>query len=319
MDREGLVVIRDLLSKQEAVSGLTAVKEVLADARRENSSFASSTDIANKRREFCPLPANGAVMGLASTLTQRLASVLLEYCGRSRPVLEVSALVSHIGSSHQYIHRDPPNVITVFTALEDVGETQGGTVFVPRSHEYPGAEKEFDGKARTLMWVFQTMSNWQIFKRNLAMIFRLRRGSGPILTGKEFWERVCSTKSDRHQPNIVRFLLGRNYLFDIKRFSPAGIWRMLRHSRSAREHFRLVQVAPKAGSVVIFRSDMLHGGPDNGSLKSRYIFSISFSRDLMASKLRQMSYSLHSDFARKSLTLEELLGAASTMSPTTPL
>ena len=245
-------------------------------------------------------------MGLAATLTRRLQDVLLEYCGRTRPIVEVSTLVSYLGSSHQYLHRDPTGVIAVFAALDDVEESQGGTVFAPRTHEYSGTELEHDGKSGTLLRVFQTIANWQIFRRNVASIFRMRK-EAPRISTSEFWSRFFSTRSDRHQPNLARFLLGRNQYLDIRRFSPRDIWNLVRYGRKARSTFGLVQVAPRAGTVIVYRSDILHCGPDNRTGDPRFFFSVAYSRDIATEKILKSSYSLHSELMARSLTLEDLL------------
>jgi hypothetical protein len=89
LDRDGFVVLVDLLSSEEASSGLGLVRDALADPDRESATFASSTDTANRRRDFCPLPANAPVLNWVRMLTRRIAPVLSEYTGMSRSLLEI--------------------------------------------------------------------------------------------------------------------------------------------------------------------------------------------------------------------------------------
>lgn len=308
LDDHGFVVVTGMLSASEAAAGLALVRAVVDDPERETAKFASSTDIANRRRDFCPLPSTEPVLSLTSMLCCRMNGILTEYCGLSRRVLEISTLTSYLGSSHQYIHRDPEGVLTIFAALEDVSPAQGGTVFVPGSHGYPGADANHGGRAERLMEVFQVLCNARIIRYNLARLWRMRR-EPPHITRKEILQRVFSVRPDSHQPNLLRFFLCKNYLFDLSRFGPRGLWRMMRHRKAARAAFRLVQVAPKKGAVVLYRSDMLHAGPDNRSEKPRYFYSLSVARDVMSARQWRAAYAPHSTLLARPRTLGELLDA----------
>ncbi len=125
MDTHGLVLLTGLLSDAEADAGLKLMQQTIADPDRARSAFASETDNHYVRRDFCSLPSSGEVTGFAAMLAQRLGGVIGEYCGRSRPVLEIATFTSYFGSSHQYIHRDPAGVISMFAAVEDVALEQG--------------------------------------------------------------------------------------------------------------------------------------------------------------------------------------------------
>lgn len=59
LDRHGFVILPGLLTHPEADSGMRAI---LDDPSREKWAFASEIDIAYRRRDFCPPPANSSVL-----------------------------------------------------------------------------------------------------------------------------------------------------------------------------------------------------------------------------------------------------------------
>lgn len=305
LDEHGFVVIPRLLSQAETSSGLELVKRAIADPNREAGTFASQTDIRFKRRDFTPLPSNDRVLSFASLLCKRLDKALLEYCGRTRPVLEISTLTSHAGASHQYIHRDPPGVLCMFAAVDDVSSEQGGTVFIPGTHFFNGGEARHGGKANVLMPLIQDRTNARILRYNLAKLRRMHR-AGELAAG-EYKERVFSRRRDNHQPNLLRFLSARNAVFDISAYRPRSLLARWRNREVVDKAFRLVQTAPQAGTVILYRSDMLHAGPDNRTDRPRYFFSMSIARDVMGEKLRNDGYSPHSTLRADPKTLGDLL------------
>lgn len=309
IDTHGLVILTDLLSNAEADAGLALIRATIDDPNRSRSTFASETDNHYVRRDFCSLPSNTQVNGFAATLCQRMEGVLSEYCGRSRPVLEVATFTSYLGSSHQYIHRDPGGVISMFAAVEDVSDEQGGTVFVPGTHLYGGAFNNHGGAAARLMELFRILANWMIFRHNLAKLWRMRQGQGAALAPGEFADRVFSTKWDQHQPNLLRFLLGKNAQFSLKMLGPRTLWDLYRHRAALNEHFTLVQTAPRKGSVILYRSDLLHAGPDNRSPRPRRFFGMSIARDIIERKYWHDGYSPHPTLQAEPLCLGDLLDA----------
>lgn len=309
MDRHGLVVITGLLSHSEADAGLELVRQTIADPERARSAFASETDNLYVRRDFCSLPSSEGVKGFAAMLAQRLAGVLTEYCGRTRPVLEIATFTSYLGSSHQYIHRDPAGVISMFAALEDVSPEQGGTVFVPGTHQYGGADYQQGGGAYRRMELFRTRCNAGIFRHNLAKLWRMRGSSEAPLAPGEFRDRVFSRMWDQHQPNILRFLLGKNSQFSLRHCSPGTLWRLRRERAVLDAQFHPVQVAPRKGTVILYRSDLLHAGPDNRSARPRRFFGMSIARDIIDTKYWHDGYSPHPSLIAAPLTLGDLLAA----------
>ena len=309
MDRHGVVVLTGLLSEPEAEFGLALVRQTIADPDRNKCAFASETDNRYLRRDFCSLPSSPAVMRFAATLCQRLEGVIGEYCGRSRPLLEVATFTSYIGSSHQYLHRDPAGVISLFAALEDVSEEQGGTVFVPGTHQYGGANNHHSGQAYQLMELLRARSNWQILRHNLAKLWAMRNSAGVPLAPGEFFDRVFSRQWDLHQPNLLRFALGKNAQFSLRDLGPRTLWRLFRQRAALDAHFRLVQSAPRRGSVILYRSDLIHAGADNRSPHPRRLFGLSIARDVIETKYWHDGYSPDPSLTAKPLSFGDLLDA----------
>lgn len=309
MDRHGVVVLTGLLSDEEAEFGLALVRQTIADPDRNKCAFASETDNRYLRRDFCSLPSSPAVTGFAATLCQRLEGLIGEYCGRSRPLLEVATFTSYIGSSHQYLHRDPAGVISLFAALEDVSEEQGGTVFVPGTHQYGGAGNHHGGQAYALMELFRTRSNWRILRHNLEKLRAMRKDAGVPLAPGEFRDRVFSRQWDLHQPNLLRFLLGKNVQFSLRDLSPRTLWQLYRQGAALDAQFRLVQTAPRKGSVILYRSDLIHAGADNRSSRPRRFFGLSIARDIIETKYWHDGYSPDPSLTAQPLSFGDLLEA----------
>ncbi|MGQ3100617.1 MAG: hypothetical protein ACT6Q5_13040 [Sphingopyxis solisilvae] len=315
MDAHGFVVLTDLLSNAEAAFGLDLIRQTIDDPERNRCSFASETDNRYLRRDFCSLPSNEPVISFAATLCQRLEGVFTEYCGRTRALLEVITLTSYRGSSHQYIHRDPMGVISLLAAVEDVSEEQGGTVFAPGTHGYSGAEYRHGGAADELMRLFRIACNWHVLRHNLKKLWRMRKsGEAPLADG-EFLDRVFSTRWDQHQPNLLRFVLGKNNEFSIRMLGPRTLWKLYRQRKTLSSRFRLVQAAPRKGTVILYRSDILHAGPDNRSPVPRRLFAMSIARDVIDAKYWHDGYSPHPTLTAEPLCLGDLLDASLVQRP----
>ena len=307
MDRYGLVVLTGCLTHAEADFALAQIEQTIADPDRSHSAFASETDNLYRRRDFCSLPSSPAVNSFAATLCRRLEGVIGEFCGRTRPVLEVATFTSYLGSSHQYIHRDPSGVISMFAALEDVSDQQGGTVFVPGTHMYGGSGNTHGGAAHGLMELFRTRANARIFRHNLAKLRAMRGSRETPLAPGEWRDRVFSTHWDQHQPNILRFVLGKNAQFSLRNLSPRTLWQLWRQGARLDELFSLVQVAPRKGTVILYRSDLLHAGPDNRSAMPRRFFGMSIARDMIERKYWHDGYSPHPSLTAEPLSFGDLL------------
>ncbi|WP_326524693.1 hypothetical protein [Sphingomonas sp.] len=307
MDTHGLVILTNLLSDEEADAGLELIRQTIDDPDRNRGSFASETDNRYARRDFCSLPLTPPVKGFAAGLCQRLEGVLSEYCGRSRSLLEVTTLTSYLGSSHQYVHRDPSGVISLFAAVEDVSEQQGGTVFVPGTHMYGGSESKHGGDANALSELFRIKCNYRIFLHNLKKLWGMRTSKTASLAPGEFLDRVFSKKWDQHQPNVLRFALGKNSQFSLAMLGPRTLWRLYRYRDVLDNMFHLIQTAPRKGSVILYRSDLLHAGPDNRSPQPRRFFSMSIARDIVEPKFWNDGYSPHPTLVADPMCFGDLL------------
>jgi ectoine hydroxylase-related dioxygenase (phytanoyl-CoA dioxygenase family) len=310
MDTHGLVILTDLLSDEEADLGLALIRQTIDDPDRNKCSFASETDNRYVRRDFCSLPSSPSVTSFAALFCQRLEGVLSEYCGRSRSLLEVATFTSYLGSSHQYMHRDPIGVISLFAAVEDVSNQQGGTVFAPGTHMYAGAENRHGGQAYELMELFRIRSNGRIFLHNLKKLMVMRKSTEAPLAPGEFRDRVFSTQWDQHQPNLLRFVLGKNAQFSIRHLGPRKLWKLYRQGKALDQTFRLVQTAPRKGSVILYRSDLMHAGPDNRSPQPRRFFGMSIARDVIETKYWHDGYSPDPTLTANPLTFGDLLAAS---------
>jgi ectoine hydroxylase-related dioxygenase (phytanoyl-CoA dioxygenase family) len=299
LDRNGFVIIKNLLTDAEAAVGLELVCSTLGDSQREFSTFASYTDTQHGRRDFCPLPLSAPVKDFSSQLIKRIWPVLGEYCGSSRQVLEISTLTSRMGSSHQFLHRDPPGIISILVAVSDISEAQGGTIFVPGTHFYSGSRRAHSGKNESLSAAYALYVNLHTFFYNVRTILRLRFQGN--LSWRELWDRLFSLKKkDHHQPTWYKFLgllyYGRRHLLSAL-FQRAKLARL----------FTRVQLSPSAGTVVMYRSDILHCGPDNRSDTPRHFISVNISRDVIHEDEWSSGYTAHSTLKKSPQNVADFL------------
>lgn len=291
LDRHGFAIVDGLLARGEADAGLGMINQTLENPERQVSQFASETDSNYHRRNFCSLPSTPESLHLASSICKRLEPVISEYCGHSRSLLEITTLTSHQGSSHQYIHRDPDAVLSMLVAVEDIGPDQGGTLFVPGTHKFGGANIQMGGRAFEFMELYRIACNARILLHNLASLVRMRRRGNPGLEPGEFRDRTFSRRQDDHQPNLLRFLVGKTYQFNLGMLGPGNLWKLFRHRKLLEQTFRMVRTAPRKGSVILFRSDLMHAGGDNLSHRSRKLLSLSIARDRIYPEQWALSYS----------------------------
>jgi ectoine hydroxylase-related dioxygenase (phytanoyl-CoA dioxygenase family) len=291
LDRSGFVIVDGLLTRREADAGQGLIDQTVNDPKRHMSQFASETDNRYRRRNFCSLPSTPESLRFVSTLCRRLEPVISEYCGRSRPLLEITTLTSHQGSSHQYIHRDPDCVLSMLVAVDDIAPEQGGTLFVPGTHKYGGANIRMDGRAFEFMELYRIACNFRILAYNLKALLRMRRCGHPNLEPGEFRDRVFSRQQDDHQPNLLRFVTGKTYQFRVGMLGPRNLWKLFRYRKLLSESFRMVRTAPRKGSVILFRSDLMHAGGDNRSERPRNLLSLSIGRDVVNPDQWDLSYS----------------------------
>ena len=308
IDRDGFAIVQNFLSNEECATGMEVVQAALVDRNREHSAFASQTDIHYRRRDFCPLPTTKPVLRTFSLLARRAERVLTEYCSSLWAVLEMSTLTSYAGSSHQYLHRDPADVLCVFAALDDVSQEQGGTILAPETHPYIGFHREHGGKGDLFMRLFQLQCNMRIMRYNLRKVINLWKSRKPMISSEEFYDRVFSKKIDEHQPNLYYFLIkSPNPVFNAYKFGPRTLIRLAQFGKEAAAAYRLIQTCPKKGTIIIYRSDILHAGPDNRSNKPRYFLNINIARDFIHPEAWKNGYSPHSSLLSTPMTLGDLI------------
>jgi ectoine hydroxylase-related dioxygenase (phytanoyl-CoA dioxygenase family) len=306
LDENGFVIVPLALSEAEADTGRGLIDAVLADPERAQAAFASQTDNHYRRRDFCSLPSTPEVIAFASLICQRLRPALEEYCGHSRAILEITTLTSYQGCSHQYFHHDPYGAISVFVAVDDLSPEQGGTVFVPGTHRYGGAQMRHGGKAFELTELFRIRSNLGVLVHNLRKIWSMRSLGQPQLGPGEFLDRVFSRRQDDHQPNLLRFALGKTYQFRLTMLNPLNLWRMFKYRRELRQ-FSVIPTSPKKGTVILYRSDILHAGADNCSTRPRHLFSLSIARDRVVLAHWQRGYAPHASLLARPLSFGKLV------------
>ncbi len=159
------------------------------------------------------------------------------------------------------------------------------------------------------MELFRRRANARIFRHNLAKLWRMRKASEAALAPGEFRDRVLSTKWDQHQPNLLRFMLGKNSQFSLRHLGPRTLWQVLRRGEELDALFQPVQAAPRKGTVILYRSDLLHAGPDNRTARPRRFFGMSIARDIIAPKYWHDGYSPHPTLLAAPLTFGDLLEA----------
>jgi ectoine hydroxylase-related dioxygenase (phytanoyl-CoA dioxygenase family) len=307
METHGLVILTGLLSDAEADVAAGLIRQTIDDPARNRCAFASQTDNRYLRRDFCSLPAKPDVMGFAALLAQRLEGVLSHYCAPDHALLEVTTLTSYAGSSHQYVHRDPSGVISLFAAVEHVSAAQGGTVFVPGTQVFAGGAKRHDAAEAAGMELLRARWNVRILAHNLKKLWAMRGGRETPLAPGEFRDRVFSTHWDEHQPNLLRFLTAKNPLFSVRTLTPGTIWRLIREGRALDAAFPVVRTAPRKGTVILYQSDMLHAGPDNRTPTPRRLFSMSIAREAIDDKRWHAGYSPHPGLIERPVSFGDLL------------
>src|SRR5699024_1022543 len=175
------------------------------------------------------------------------------------------------------------------------------------THKFGGANIRMGGRAFELMELFRTACNARIMLRNFRMLRQMRRDRSRPLRPGEFRDRVFSRKRDDQQPNFVRLLSGRTYQFNIGMLYPVRLWKIFRNRHLLDSTFRVVRTSPKKGTVILFRSDLMHAGGDNRSERPRHLMSLSIARDVMNPEQWSLSYSPDPTLLNNPYTFGELL------------
>lgn len=150
-------------------------------------------------------------------------------------------------------------------------------------------------------------SNIHVFRHNFRKLWDMRKGRGAPLAPGEFRDRVFSTKWDEYQPNILRFLMNRNTHLTLSTFGPRTLIDLYRQRAAIRDNFHIVRTAPRKGTVIVFRSDVIHAGPDNRSPRPRRLYGMSISRDIIDPEHLFDGYSPHPSLIAHPMTFGDLL------------
>jgi hypothetical protein len=157
------------------------------------------------------------------------------------------------------------------------------------------------------MELFRIKCNYKILCHNLEKLCAMRKSEATPLASGEFIDRVFSSKWDQHQPNLLRFVLGKNSEFSLRMLRPSTLWKLYRHREALSNLFHLVQTAPRKGTIILYRSDLLHAGPDNRSPHPRRFFSMSIARDIIEPKFWYDGYSPHPTLTAHPMCFGDLL------------
>lgn len=71
--------------------------------------------------------------------------------------------------------------------------------------------------------------------------------------------------------------------------------------------FVWLKLRQKKGTVILYRSDMLHAGPDSQSQNPRLFFGMSIARDIIFPKQWRDGYSPHVSLLSQTISLGDLL------------
>lgn len=298
MDDNGFVILPGFLTPDEVETGRGLQDGTIVDVAGETSQFASETDIHYRRRDFHAIPWTDTTHRFLSSVLGRTGDLLRPYMDDDAALLECSAMISYPGSSHQYLHRDPDGAISVFLVLDDVDRKRGGTVFVPGSHRDDSTD----------VYVYARMINAVVFAHNLVKLVKMRLGRGPEPGPGEIRSRLWSRLADRHQPNLLGFLTGKNIYMSIRDFFPDRLFRLVTRGPRAWRSYQLVGTAPDTGTVIVWHSRIFHAGPDNVSDGARMIMTVSLSRDGFDAYEWREAYQPHSSMVGNPTRVAELAG-----------
>lgn len=92
--------------------------------------------------------------------------------------------------------------------------------------------------------------------------------------------------------------------------SDAGVsvyWQMRKNKQALQEKYRLVQAAPRKGSIILYLSDMLYAGPNIKSDKPWYFITLNIARDDISHDHWHDGFSSHQFLVDKPKNFGDLL------------
>ena len=147
---EGVGRCDNVLDPQQADALKTFVRDALVKAERDTSKgkippkhrFAEVLLKENRRDFLLPLDDEKVLNAARTIALSPIGDAVEEILGEDAVVHECSCLISDHGSPRQVLHPDTPQhetgetpLLTCFTALQDVSEDMGPTLFLPKTQD----------------------------------------------------------------------------------------------------------------------------------------------------------------------------------------
>ena len=147
---EGVGRCDSVLDPQQADALKTFVRDALIKAERDTSKgkipqkhrFAEVLLKENRRDFLLPLDDEKVLNAARAIAVSPIGDAVEEILGEDAVVHECSCLISDHGSPRQVLHPDTPQhetgetpLLTCFTALQDVSEDMGPTLFLPKTQD----------------------------------------------------------------------------------------------------------------------------------------------------------------------------------------
>ena len=147
---EGVGRCDNVLDPQQADALKTFVRDALTKAERDTSKgkipqkhrFAEVLLKENRRDFLLPLDDEKVLNAARTIALSPIGDAVEEILGEDAVVHECSCLISDHGSPRQVLHPDTPQhetgetpLLTCFTALQDVSEDMGPTLFLPKTQD----------------------------------------------------------------------------------------------------------------------------------------------------------------------------------------
>ena len=147
---EGVGRCDNVLDPQQADALKTFVRDALIKAERDTSKgkveqkhrFAEVLLKENRRDFLLPLDDEKVLNAARTIALSPIGDAVEEILGEDAVVHECSCLISDHGSPRQVLHPDTPQhetgetpLLTCFTALQDVSEDMGPTLFLPKTQD----------------------------------------------------------------------------------------------------------------------------------------------------------------------------------------
>jgi ectoine hydroxylase-related dioxygenase (phytanoyl-CoA dioxygenase family) len=238
LSADGVVQVETLLSIAAAKDLLVHVNKALGRQRESDQRHDQDPHkevmlgavLCRQHRFDLKLDLREPIVGEAlANILSLVGPSLLQLLGSRAELFELGALISDGGSTQQPLHPDTPwtraiSVITVIVALQDVDQSMGPTIYLPRTHTQ---------RARAAMWGFDPKGDEDIAEVLAESTLRIplpRCGDGVLFDSRTMHcgganesnrRRVLFYFSFKRRPSRLSSILER---VPLMRFLPGG-WR----------------------------------------------------------------------------------------------